>query len=281
MALMILTPGIGIITERIFESRFMHVSELARLGADIEIEGPSAIVKGGKPLSGAPVMASDLRASAALVIAGLAAKGSTQVNVGVLSSRPRLRANRRETAQTRRARRTHRRIMTKVLISLFIALVARLAPGADGSFLSIGIKFRTKKTRGTKTSGLQRSKSGHTARPAGGWDRIAESREGQHGAASLRKLAENLRPQSPGSAQGMDRTGLRFDDYPRQSAGSQTHLRRSKGPHASIVPRLAAHPRSGEKLPVTASVLCQDNATFRVLFVMSITTAGNKSLWTF
>ena len=80
MALMTLTPGISIITERIFESRFMHVSELARLGADIEIEGPSAIVKGGRPLSGAPVMASDLRASAALVIAGLAAKGATQVN---------------------------------------------------------------------------------------------------------------------------------------------------------------------------------------------------------
>lgn len=80
MALMIMTPGISIITERIFESRFMHVSELTRLGADIEIEGPSAIVKGGKPLSGAPVMASDLRASAALVIAGLAARGTTQVN---------------------------------------------------------------------------------------------------------------------------------------------------------------------------------------------------------
>jgi UDP-N-acetylglucosamine 1-carboxyvinyltransferase len=80
MALLVLAPGISIITERIFESRFMHVSELARLGADIEIEGPSAIVKGGRPLSGAPVMASDLRASAALVIAGLAAKGSTQVN---------------------------------------------------------------------------------------------------------------------------------------------------------------------------------------------------------
>ena len=80
MALMALTPGISIITERIFESRFMHVSELTRLGADIEIEGPSAIVKGGKPLSGAPVMASDLRASAALVIAGLSARGTTQVN---------------------------------------------------------------------------------------------------------------------------------------------------------------------------------------------------------
>src|SRR6266446_1105648 len=80
MALMAITPGISIITERIFESRFMHVSELARLGADIEIEGPSAIVKGGKPLSGAPVMASDLRASAALVVAGLVARGTTQVN---------------------------------------------------------------------------------------------------------------------------------------------------------------------------------------------------------
>jgi UDP-N-acetylglucosamine 1-carboxyvinyltransferase len=80
MSLLALAPGISIITERIFESRFMHVSELARLGADIEIEGPSAIVKGGRPLSGAPVMASDLRASAALVIAGLAAGGTTQVN---------------------------------------------------------------------------------------------------------------------------------------------------------------------------------------------------------
>src|SRR5262245_5132353 len=80
MVLMALTPGLGIITERIFESRFMHVAELARLGADISIEGPSAIVKGGRPLSGAPIMASDLRASAALVIAGLAAKGTTHVN---------------------------------------------------------------------------------------------------------------------------------------------------------------------------------------------------------
>ena len=80
MVLMTVTPGLSIISERIFESRFMHVSELARLGAEISIEGPSAIVKGGRPLSGAPVMASDLRASAALVLAGLAARGSTQVN---------------------------------------------------------------------------------------------------------------------------------------------------------------------------------------------------------
>jgi UDP-N-acetylglucosamine 1-carboxyvinyltransferase len=80
MALMTLAPGLSIITERIFESRFMHVSELARLGAEISIEGPSAIVKGGRKLSGAPVMASDLRASAALVVAGLAAAGTTQVS---------------------------------------------------------------------------------------------------------------------------------------------------------------------------------------------------------
>ena len=80
MAMMTLVPGISIITERIFASRFMHVSELARLGADIAIEGPSAIVKGGRRLSGAPVMASDLRASAALALAGLGAGGTTQVN---------------------------------------------------------------------------------------------------------------------------------------------------------------------------------------------------------
>jgi len=80
MALMCLTPGISIITERIFESRFMHVPELCRLGADIAIEGPSAIVKGGAKLSGAQVMASDLRASAALVIAGLCAQGATEVS---------------------------------------------------------------------------------------------------------------------------------------------------------------------------------------------------------
>jgi len=79
MVLMALSPGISIITERVFESRFMHVSEISRLGADIAIEGPSAIVKGGKPLSGAPIMASDLRASAALVIAGLVARGGTLV----------------------------------------------------------------------------------------------------------------------------------------------------------------------------------------------------------
>jgi UDP-N-acetylglucosamine 1-carboxyvinyltransferase len=79
MVLLTQAQGISIVTERIYEARFMHVSELARLGADITIEGPSAVIKGPTPLSGAPVMASDLRASAALVIAGLVARGETRI----------------------------------------------------------------------------------------------------------------------------------------------------------------------------------------------------------
>ena len=78
-AVLALTEGISIITERIYPNRFMHVPELLRMGADIAIEGPSAIIKGVPALSGAPVMASDLRASAALVLAGLAAGGETWV----------------------------------------------------------------------------------------------------------------------------------------------------------------------------------------------------------
>ncbi|MHB1307419.1 MAG: UDP-N-acetylglucosamine 1-carboxyvinyltransferase, partial [Limisphaerales bacterium] len=79
MALMTIAPGTSIITERIFESRFMHAAELGRLGAEIAIEGPCAIVKGVPALSGAEIMAGDLRASAALVIAGLAAGGTTAI----------------------------------------------------------------------------------------------------------------------------------------------------------------------------------------------------------
>ena len=71
--------GLSIVTERVYPNRFMHVPELGRMGADIAIEGPSAVIKGGAPLSGAPVMASDLRASAALILAGLAASGETWV----------------------------------------------------------------------------------------------------------------------------------------------------------------------------------------------------------
>lgn len=80
MALMTVTPGISVITEKIFPERFMHVSELNRMGANIRLEGHSAIVSGMPELSGAPVMASDLRASAALVLAGLAARGETTVS---------------------------------------------------------------------------------------------------------------------------------------------------------------------------------------------------------
>jgi len=79
-ALMTVTPGISVITEKVFPNRFMHMSEMARLGADVSLEGNSAIVKGVRKLSGAPVMASDLRASAGLVLAGLAADGETEVN---------------------------------------------------------------------------------------------------------------------------------------------------------------------------------------------------------
>lgn len=80
MGLMTLTPGISVITEKIYPDRFMHVAELNRMGAHIQREGPHAIVEGVKGLSGAPVMASDLRASACLVLAGLAARGKTSVS---------------------------------------------------------------------------------------------------------------------------------------------------------------------------------------------------------
>ena len=80
MALMTITQGISVVTEKIYPERFMHVGELNRMAADISLEGPSAIVKGVKALSGAPIMASDLRASAALVLAGLVAEGETEVN---------------------------------------------------------------------------------------------------------------------------------------------------------------------------------------------------------
>jgi len=80
MALMSVTPGISLITEKIYPDRFMHVAELNRMGARIQREGPHAIVEGVEGLSGASVMASDLRASACLVLAGLAAKGKTQIS---------------------------------------------------------------------------------------------------------------------------------------------------------------------------------------------------------
>jgi len=79
MALLTLAEGVSVITEKIYPDRFMHVAELARMGANIRKEGPHAIISGLPKLSGAPVMASDLRASAALVLAGLAAEGETEI----------------------------------------------------------------------------------------------------------------------------------------------------------------------------------------------------------
>jgi UDP-N-acetylglucosamine 1-carboxyvinyltransferase len=80
MAYMSVAKGISVITESVFENRFMHVNELIRMGADIVIEGNSAIIKGVKKLHGAPVMATDLRASASLVLAGLASEGKTELS---------------------------------------------------------------------------------------------------------------------------------------------------------------------------------------------------------
>jgi UDP-N-acetylglucosamine 1-carboxyvinyltransferase len=80
MALMAVSDGAAMVTETIFENRFMHVSELNRMGARINVHGASAIVRGVSTLSGAPVMATDLRASVSLIVAGLAARGETVVN---------------------------------------------------------------------------------------------------------------------------------------------------------------------------------------------------------
>jgi len=80
MAMDCIADGVGVITETIFENRFMHVQELRRLGADIRVEGHTAIVRGVESLSGAPVMATDLRASASLVLAGLVASGETTID---------------------------------------------------------------------------------------------------------------------------------------------------------------------------------------------------------
>lgn len=79
VALMALTEGTSVVTETVFESRFMHVEELRRMGADIRVEGNRLVVTGRPILTGAPVMASDLRASAGLILAGLAAEGATEV----------------------------------------------------------------------------------------------------------------------------------------------------------------------------------------------------------
>jgi UDP-N-acetylglucosamine 1-carboxyvinyltransferase len=79
-ALNTIADGVGTITENVFENRFMHVQEMQRMGADIRLEGNTAICHGVERLTGAPVMATDLRASASLVLAGLVAEGETVVD---------------------------------------------------------------------------------------------------------------------------------------------------------------------------------------------------------
>ena len=80
MSLMSVAKGVSVISEEIFENRFLHCAELIRMGANIEIRGHLAVVTGIKHLSGAPVMALDLRGGAALIIAGLLAKGRTEIS---------------------------------------------------------------------------------------------------------------------------------------------------------------------------------------------------------
>ncbi|MFP7722051.1 UDP-N-acetylglucosamine 1-carboxyvinyltransferase [Lysobacter sp. A3-1-A15] len=80
MALNCIADGVGVVNETIFENRFMHVNELLRLGADIRVDGHMAVVRGVERLSGAPVMATDLRASASLILAGLVASGETTID---------------------------------------------------------------------------------------------------------------------------------------------------------------------------------------------------------
>jgi UDP-N-acetylglucosamine 1-carboxyvinyltransferase len=79
-ALLSTTEGISVVTENIFPQRYMHVAELKRMGAHVQIEGATAVIQGVEKLLGAPVMASDLRASAALVLAGLKADGVTEIS---------------------------------------------------------------------------------------------------------------------------------------------------------------------------------------------------------
>ncbi|MGH7935324.1 MAG: UDP-N-acetylglucosamine 1-carboxyvinyltransferase, partial [Candidatus Binataceae bacterium] len=80
MALLTQAAGTSVITETIFENRFMHAQELLRMGADIVMKGPTAVVRGPAHLSGAPVMATDLRASMGLILAGLAAENTTEIS---------------------------------------------------------------------------------------------------------------------------------------------------------------------------------------------------------
>jgi len=79
-SLFAITPGISVVEDTIFPQRFMHCAEMSRMGADIKVDNGTAIIQGSDNMSGAPVMASDLRASAALVLSGLRSEGTTEIN---------------------------------------------------------------------------------------------------------------------------------------------------------------------------------------------------------
>ena len=119
MAMATLGKGASLFTETIFENRYMHVPELARMGCDIDVRGRSAVVRGVDHLVGAPVMATDLRASMSLIIAGLAARGHDRGQPR-LSPRPRLRTAGRKAPGGRRRHRTDQRGLT-----LFVRCSAR------------------------------------------------------------------------------------------------------------------------------------------------------------
>ena len=114
MALMTRAKGTSRITETIFENRFMHVQELARLGARITLDGQNATIEGVEKLKGAPVMATDLRASVSLVIAALAAEGETH-DQPRLSPRPRLRAAGRQARPLRRHGGADQRVARRLI----------------------------------------------------------------------------------------------------------------------------------------------------------------------
>ncbi len=109
MAMLTLADGASVLTETIFENRYMHVPELARMGADIRVDGRTAVVRGVGKLTGAEVMATDLRASMSLILAGLAAEGETKVarvyHLDRGYERPRRKAQRRGRGHRARQRR--------------------------------------------------------------------------------------------------------------------------------------------------------------------------------
>lgn len=158
MALNCVADGVGVINETIFENRFMHVNELLRLGADIQVEGHTAIVRGAERLSGAPVMATDLRASASLILAGLVADGDTTIDriyhltVATKTSRRSWGAGRDHPAHRMilRGQFTTRR---KVLLGVIVLILAWLVYAwSVGMAITQGVEFKDMDWNGDGTA---------------------------------------------------------------------------------------------------------------------------------